>query len=232
MPLKTYDKRDAVPEAQRDSAIETKDGKFVVEEVSTDLGEAGKKALQEERDARKKAEEARKAAEKERDELKLKADAAARGITEAELQKIRDKEAADRKPIEDELTKTKAEIRKLKLTDRVKALALAKGVMPDRIEKAMRDLEGRVDLTEDGSSIVVKDSKGTVTTETIENFLEKTYKAEAPFFYAGSGAQGGGSDGSDGGAATGDALEAAKKAGKDAAEQAKKGRDENKLAFT
>lgn len=203
MPLKTYDTKESVPEAQRATAIETKDGKFVVEEVDTTLGDRGAAALEKERADRKKAEDARKLAEKERDELKLKVDAAAKGITEVELQKIRDAEAAKIKPIEEERDRLARENRQLKLTDRVKALALASGVMPDRIGKVMKDLEGRVDLTEDGNSIVVKDAEGKVTATTIENFLTTDYKKEAPFFYKGTGAAGSDSTGSEGGGGSG-----------------------------
>lgn len=228
MPLKSYDTKDAVPEAQRATAVETKEGKFV---VSEDLGDAGKKAIESERAAREAAEAKLKTAEKERDELKLKAEAAAKGITEAELQKIREDEAKKVKPIEEERDRLKAETRKLKLTDRVKALALSKGALPDRIEKMMRDLEGRVDLTEDGNSIVVKDAKGTVTAETIDDFLAKTYKTEAPFFYAGSGGGGGGSTGSDGGGGSDADLTKAKADGKARADQQKASAGAGSLAL-
>lgn len=232
MPLKLYDTKDAVPEAQRAAAVELKDGKFAVSEDDPALGEAGKRALQTERDARKAAEDEKKKVEKERDELKLKAEAAAKGVTEAELKKIRDDEALKLKPIEDELAKAKAENRKLKLTDRVKAMLLAAGVMPDRITKAMKDLDGRVDLTEDGNSIVVKDAAGTLTTEKIEDFVKTTYKKEAPFFYAGSGAAGSGGEGSEGGSGDeGDGKAAAVAAGKAAAAEQKRDGTENKLAF-
>ena len=228
MPMKLYDTKEAVPEAVRATAIETKDGKFAVDEVDPALGEAGKRALEEERAARKKEADARKAAEKERDDLKRAAEAREKGISDDELQKIRDKEAADRKPIEEERDRLKQENRKLKLDDRARALALKAGVMPDRLDKAMKDLAGRLDLTEGGDTIIVKDAKGGVTTETIEDFLSKTYKAEAPFFYAGPGGSGSGGDGSSGGGGGGyDAVAA----GKAAAEEQKKGREQNSLAF-
>jgi hypothetical protein len=70
MPLKLYDTQDAVPEAQRANAIETKDGKFAVVEEDPQLADAGKRALDAERKRARDAEEARKAAEKERDDLK------------------------------------------------------------------------------------------------------------------------------------------------------------------
>jgi hypothetical protein len=85
MPLKLYDTQDAVPEAQRANAIETKDGKFAVVEEDPQLADAGKRALDAERKRARDAEEARKAAEKERDDLKRARDAAAKGISEEEL---------------------------------------------------------------------------------------------------------------------------------------------------
>lgn len=196
MPLKLYDTKDAVPEAQREAAIETKDGKFAVSDDDPALGEAGKRALEQEREARRKADDARKAAERERDELKRTAEAKAAGISEAELTKIREAEAAARKPIEEERDRVLAENRKLKLTDRVQALALKNGVMQDRIKQAMKILDERTDLT-DAGGIVVKDEDGKVTTETIDDFLAKTFKKEAPWFYRGTGASGSGASGSD-----------------------------------
>jgi hypothetical protein len=65
MPIKLYDTRDAIPEAQRAAAIETKDGKFAAEEpTDPGLSDAGKRALDAERERANEAEKARKAAEK------------------------------------------------------------------------------------------------------------------------------------------------------------------------
>lgn len=199
MPLKTYDTKEAIPADQQATAVELKDGKWVVEEVDPTLGEKGQRALEEERTARKKEELQRKAAEKERDDLKRKQDALDKGISDEELQKIRNDEAAARKPIEDELAKTKSENRRLKLTDRVQALALKSGVMADRLEDAMLSLSQRTDLT-DADGIVVKDKAGNITTETIDVFLKTTFKAEKPWLYVGSGMGGGGAAGSEGAA--------------------------------
>lgn len=196
--LKLYDSLDAVPEALRATAVETKDGKLAVSEDDPALGDAGKAALEAERTARTAAEKARKDAEKERDELKRSAEARAKGVTEEELQRIRDAEAAARRPIEEERDRLAAENKKLKLTDRVQALALKHGVMADRIEDAMKLLDGRTDLG-DADGIVVLDKAGKVTAEPIDDFLSKTFKKEKPWLYAGSGATGGGSSGSEGG---------------------------------
>jgi hypothetical protein len=231
MATKLYPTQAEVPEAIRATAIETKEGKWAVEETDPALGEAGAKALKTERDARKAEKDRADAAERERDELKRTADAAEKGITKEALDKIRSDEAAARKPLEDQIAALKATNRKLSLTDRLTAKLLAAGVMKDRVAKALKDIEGsRVDLTDDGADFVVKDAKGNVTSETLDDFLGKTYKAESPFFYegtnaSGSGAEGGDAAGTDGGKA------AAVASGKAAAAEQKKSATENALAF-
>jgi hypothetical protein len=197
MPLKIYDTKEAVPEAQRAAALETKDGKFAVVEETDELGEKGKAALQAERDRADAAEKARKLAEKKADDLEREREARAKGISEEDLQRIRDDEAKARKPIEDENAALKAENRKLKLTDRVKALYLKHGGMPDRVEDAMLVLERRTDLG-DKDGIVVLGEDGKPTAESIDEFLSKTFKAAKPWLYEGTGASGSGSLGSEG----------------------------------
>lgn len=193
MPFAVYDSQDAVPEAQRD-VYEEREGKWhpKVPDVTKLTG-----ALQKERDKATEQERLRKEAEKERDDLKRAKEAQAKGISEEALEEIRTKEKAARKPLEDELATVRAENRKLKLTDRVKALALAAGVMPDRIKQAMKILDERTDLT-DADGIVVKDEDGKITSETIDDFLGTTFKKESPWFYAGSGSSGSGANGSNG----------------------------------
>jgi hypothetical protein len=198
MPLKFFTTQDEIPQDQRESAIALADGKFAVleEAAPADLEAAGRRALDEERAGRKAAETARKAAEKERDDLRRAADARSRGVTEEELQRIRADEAAARKPIEDERDRLAAENRRLKHTDKVRALALKAGVMPDRIDDAMLTLEKRTDL-DDSGGIIVLGKDGKATAESIDEFLSKTFKTEKPWFYRGSGASGSGSLGSD-----------------------------------
>lgn len=195
MPLKLYDTREAVPETSRATALETKDGKFAIVEEDEALRDSGRAALQAERERADAAEKARKIAEKKAADLEREKDARAKGISDEELQKIRDAEAAARKPIEEERDRLANENRKLKLTDRVQALALKYGVMADRIEDAMLNLDRRTDLTDTGG-IVVKDKTGALTTETIDDFLKTTFKKERPWLYAGSGASGSGAEGS------------------------------------
>ena len=195
MPLKLYDSQDAVPDALRATAIETKDGKFAVVEEDASLGEKGERALEAAKTKAREEERARKAAEKQLEELKLKAEAAEKGISEAALEEIRQKANADKKPLEDELATVKAENRKLKLTDRVQALYLANGGMSDRVEDAMLVLDRRTELG-DAGGIVFKDKDGKATADTAETFFPKL-KIEKPWLFKGSGSRGSGARGSD-----------------------------------
>lgn len=227
MPLPTYDKQEDVPEAQRDDYAEH-EGKWRPK-VEIDLAVERKKR-QQLLDEKKEAERLRKEAEKERDELKRAAEAKEKGISEEELQKIRDDEAKARKPIEDENAALKAENDKLKRYDRVRALALSKdvGVMSDRIDDAMELLEKRTVLTKEGT-IAVKDKDGNVTVEKIEDFLKTTFRKEKPWLYVGPESSGSGAEGSQGGGGQGSYDPVA--AGKKAAEEQKKGNAEKTLAF-
>jgi hypothetical protein len=211
MPIKTYATKDEIPAELREAALTLADGKFAVEEVvdTTKLTTA----LDKERQRAKDEKAAREAAEKERDELKQKKEAAEKGISEVELQKIKDAEAAARKPIEEENARLKAENDKLKRTDKVRSVALAKGIMQDRIDDAMSLLDARTTLTDQGN-VAVKDKAGTVTTESLETFLEKTFKTEKPWLYAGPGGSGSGAGGNESGGGSGyDPAAAGKKAG-------------------
>lgn len=193
MPFPTYAKQDEIPEAFR-GEYEEREGVWhpKVPDVTKLTG-----ALQKERDKAAEQDRLRKEAEKERDELKREAQARAAGISQEELEKIRAAEKEARRPIEKERDDLRAENRKLKLTDRVKALALSAGVMQDRIDDAMLLLASRTDLT-DADGIVVKDEDGKITSETIDDFLDTTFKKESPWFYAGAGSSGSGAQGSTG----------------------------------
>lgn len=199
MPFPIFDKQEDVPEAIRSEYEEREDGKWHakvpdVEKLNT--------AIEKERTRATEEEKARKKAEKERDDLKRKETANQHGITDEQLEQLRTEDAQKRKPIEDENATLKAEIRQLKLTERVQRMALDAGVMKERLDDAMLHLEKRIDLTADGDGLVVKDKTGKATTETVEDFLSKTFKEEKPWAYEGSGASGSGSLGSGGGGNT------------------------------
>lgn len=193
--LKTYDKKDEVPEALREAAIETKEGKFLVDDGTgskTDQDVAKlTEALEKERTKAKEEERARLEVEKERNELLLLRAAREQGISESALQKIRDDELRARTPLLTEVAELRAENAKLKWTDKVQELALGAGIMRDRIKQAMKLLEGRTKLGEDGG-IVVYGEDEKPTAETIEAFLKATFKNENPFLYEGTNAAGSG----------------------------------------
>ncbi len=201
MPLKTFDSKDAVPAELRDKAIETRDSKWIVEEPVdlAALRAEGQRALDAERTRAENEEKERKKLAKELADLKRDQAAAGKGVSAEELERLRKEDADARRPLEERVAALEKENRTLKLDDKVRQIALDKGIMKDRIKKAMKDLEGRFELTSDGTGIVVKDADGKATTESVESFFEKTYKAESPFFYqadtgSGSGAGSGGSD--------------------------------------
>lgn len=195
MALPVFKTEAEVPEAMKPFYIQAEDGSWKVKPEEIPDVTKLETTLQSERTLRETEEKARKKAENDLAELRRKAKAKDEGISDEALDRIRTEEATARKPILDENETLKAENRKLKLTDRVQKLALEAGVLPDRLEDAMVLLDPRTDLSKEGS-IVVKDKQGNVSAEKIEDFLSKTFKAEKPWLYAGSGAQGGGATGS------------------------------------
>lgn len=197
MPIKLFKTREEIAETLRESAIETKDGQFAVEEPLTELGDAGKKALQAERDRAAEAERKAAAAAEELAKLKRDKSALEKGVSEEALQKIRADEEAARAPIIAERDRLAAENRKLKLTDRVRALYLEHGGMTDRIDDAMLILDRRTDLG-DQDGIVFNDKDGKVTADDPKAFFAKL-KAEKKYLFKGTGSSGSGSEGSEGG---------------------------------
>lgn len=230
MPIKLYDSKDAVPADQREKAYETKEGKWVAEEVDPNfVSSAAQETIRKEREARAEQERLRKEAETKLAAAEREKAAGEKGVTKEQLDKLREEDAAARKPLEERLSKLETENKQL-LRDRdVRTVALKAGVMETRIDKAMKDTSDRIELTADGKGYVVKNAKGEPTTESVEDFFAKTYKEEAPFFYAGSGGSGSGADGGSGGGG-GSAYDPAA-AGKKAAEAQKAAREKNELAF-
>jgi hypothetical protein len=211
MPLPTFKTLEEIPEAFR-SEYEQVDNEWRPKAQRTDDDvQKTKAALDNEREQRKTEEKARKLAEKERDDLKRARDAAAKGISEEELQKIRDDEAKARKPIEDERDRLAAENLKLKRDDKVRALYLKHDGMSDRVDDAMDQLLKRTELG-DADGIVFKDEKGQVTADDAETFFKK-FRTVKPWLFKGSGASGSGAEGSNGsgggggGTSTKEALE-------------------------
>jgi len=202
MAFPTYEKKEDIPKGFED-LYEEKDGKFSpkVAEVPdvTNLNSA----LASERTRAENEEKARKKAERELAEARRKEAAREGNISDEQLNKLREEDAARRKteldPIQTELVETKAKLRKITLSDRVRALGTAAGWLADRADDALEAALKRMDLAEGSdTNIVVKDKDGKVTTEKPEDFLKATFKKEKPWLYAGTGARGSGSGGSNG----------------------------------
>ena len=198
MPFPTYEKKEDIPEAFL-SEYEEKDGKWhaKVPDV-TSLNTA----LKEERERAENEKKERIKAENTATELRRKQAAADNNISDEALNKLRSEDAEKRKtelePLQTELTETKAKLRKITLSDRLRALGTAAGWHPERIEDAMDLLlEKRVDLAEGSdTNIVVKDKSGKPTTEKIEDFLKVSLKKEKPWLYLGPRGSGSGAGGS------------------------------------
>jgi hypothetical protein len=193
MPLPIYDAQDAIPEDSRDDYVEH-EGKWHPKVVVELAAEKKKKAAL--LNEKKEEERLRKEAEQKLADAQRAAEARDKGISEEELKRIRETEAAARRPIEEERDRLAAENRQLKLTDRVQALYLANGGMSDRVEDAMDQLSKRTDIG-DAGGIVFKDKDGNVTAEDAKAFFEK-FATEKPWLFEGTGSSGSGASGSGG----------------------------------
>lgn len=212
MPLKTYDSKDAVPEAQRAGAQELKDGKWLVEEPAVELGDAGKEALRKEREKVKAEKDRADSLEKERDDLALKAKAAEGKVSDSALAALRaefETKLKAEKDLREKAEGVSREARKEKLFD---ALAIKSGAIEERLPKMKKDILDRFELNDAGDGLTLKDAKGNPSAETPEDFLGKTYKADAAFFYKGVNGSGSGLEGSDGTSGSGYDAAAAGKA--------------------
>lgn len=192
MPLPVFDNEADIPEAFRPDYAQSEDGKWRSKTEAEAIAAKAKQAAL----LTEKAEEKRLriAAEGERDELRRADEARRDGVSETALEKIRSDEAAARQPILSENETLKAENRKLKYTDRVRAMALAKGVLPDRLDDAMPTLEKRIELG-DADGFVFKDASGAITAQTDAQFFA-ALKTEKSWFFAFEGRPGGGSQAS------------------------------------
>lgn len=178
MPLETFDSIDAIPEDARETAIETKDGKFIVWREPDTSGLTS--ALAKEREARKVAEAAAKRAANDAREKEL----AAAGLLDAK--KRWDEELLV--PLQTEAEKLRAEVRALKLISPVKDALRAAGVIdPDDAYKLLAD---RFDLAENGAPIL-KDNP----TADIKKWAETELAKAKPYLFAGTAASGGGARG-------------------------------------
>lgn len=197
MPFPIYATEADVPDDQRD-VYELRDEQWHprVPDVTT-----LESTLVKERDDRKKAEKEAREAKEEAAALRRTKEARDKGVSDDELQRIRDEEATARKPILDENALLKTELNKLKLTDRVQSDAIKYGVMSDRIEDAMLILGRRAALSDEGQ-VQYLDEAYKVTAKTAEQFHVEL-KLQKPWLYSGTGSSGSDSRAS---SSSGDAL--------------------------
>jgi len=188
MPLPIYETADAVPVEFRELYHEI-EGKW---QPNLPDVTGAMTALATERQKAKDALKAQRVAEEKLADAERTQAAKDAQVPEEVLRGIREAEAAKTTAAERERDEAKAENRRLKLTDRVRTLALKHGVMADRIDDAMVLLDTRTDLGDEGG-LVVKDAKGVATAESVDVFLGRTFKEEKPWLYAGSDSSGSGS---------------------------------------
>jgi hypothetical protein len=185
MPVKTYESQDAIPEAQRESAIETKDGKFVVVEDEDVSGL--KTVLADQKEKARKAAQKAKELEAKLAEMEQEVTAGKIGLSSDKLAELR-RQAEDKfKADLEERDRLKQELRTLRLDSSVKSL-LAKAEAVD-VDDAWSIIGSQFDLTEDGKPILKADP-----TADIEKYIQSLRSSKGHLF-KGSQASGGGANG-------------------------------------
>lgn len=190
--LKTFDTKDAIPAELQSGAIETKDGKFIVDEPEDRT--AFDKALNDERAKREAAE---KLVKKQADDLKRRETerkAGENGVTAEKLAEI-EKQVEERivekyKPQIDAAESLSRENRELKLDQQIKVIAGKAGVIGAEIPRWWKQHGDAFDLTPDGKPIV-KGKEGL----SLEKYIGEDLKKETPYFYEGTKAAGSGAAG-------------------------------------
>lgn len=180
------------------------DGEWVADPAK--LKEAGfedaaelKGTLKKEREAREAAEKEAKRLKKEQEDKDKDAEITKKGVTEAELKKIRAEVRADLEkefaPITVERDTLKKDNRSLRLDTAVKGLFGHKDVKVrgERHEALWKQIGDEFDLTDDGKPMV-KDKPGTP----VEKYLADNVKSRFPEWFEGSQATGGGAGGAGG----------------------------------
>jgi len=184
-----------------ESEYEEKDGKWVarVPDVGK-LESTLEKVRAEKKDAEKATREAQEKAADIQRQLDIKATAGAdvdKKMAAALEKWEKDKESAV-KAVQDQLDAVTGKLRAVNLDDRAKAAFLKAGGRPERADAALKLKRDRLDLVDD--RLVVKDEKGEVTTETVDDLFAKSFRKEMPDFYKGTQAKGGGAAGIQGAA--------------------------------
>lgn len=203
------DSLDGIDEKYHGFYAKQENGKYLWADLE-DVGNL-KGALKKERDGREFTEK----------ELKAFKDL---GLTAEQIRELKDSKGGEPKPPEDvekliakrlaekekewepvrlERDALKAEVRTLKLTDKVRADFVAAGGIEADAELMLADplTQHRFDLNDKGK-IVVLDEDGDPTGMTPKEFFEKVYKGKRPKFFKGTGAGGSGASSGDGGSGT------------------------------
>src|SRR3990172_5028623 len=199
MPMKTFAKLDEVPADVRSTAIESKDGKFLVfEDADTSDLEASIASEKEKREAAEKL--VRKTAG-ELQKLQTQRKAADAGLTEERLKEIQAEALAtaraELQPQLDEAVKLRSQNRSLLLDADMKGRALKANIRPERVDKFWKLYGEQFDLTADGKPMV-KDKP----TLDVEKHLASLAK-DNPEWIVGTKASGGGAGGTSAGGAGG-----------------------------
>lgn len=172
MSFKMFDSRDEVPEAQRETAIETKDGKWAVPEVEDVSALKSAHERQKEETRRLKA----ALAEREQADKAKEAEDAARksGVSDEQIAKLRQEIEAAKAPLVEEKTRLEKELRELRLDSKVKAMIAEAGFNPKRIDDVFKLIGDRFDLSENGTPIL-KDNPAAVLPEYLKTVASKEY---------------------------------------------------------
>lgn len=209
MSLKVFESKDAVPESLRESAIETKDGKWAVADVDG-LKSSQERILDEKKKLQAKYEEL------ERSLGGLSPEQIAKYRTDmAKLEEEQARKAGDfDKLLEKRIGETRAEYEqrlaemeryKTRYIDReiefaIRDAAVKAGVPAEDVPYVVDLHKGRrVRFDEKTGKPVVYDKDGDPTGLTVEKFYADVFKAEAPKFYGATVGSGGGSTGGNGG---------------------------------
>ena len=185
MPFPVFDAEDAVPEAFKPE-YEERNGKWHVKEPEAAELRA---TLQQEREARQKAEKDAKAFRAEKAALEAKATAAAAGVTEEQLTKLRADIEASFQPQIDRAATLETENRALKLDHVIRERFGKAGVLASALDKVWKLHGEEFDLTSDGKPMV-KASPGSDVDKHVEA-IAKQY----PHWRQGTKGTGGGAAG-------------------------------------
>ena len=205
MSLKLFESKDSIPESLRESAVETKEGKWAVADVDG-LKSSQERLLDEKKKLQAKYEEL------ERSLGGLSSEQIQKYRTDmARLEEEQARKAGDfDKLLEKRIGETKAEYEKrlaeaeqykTKYVDRevefaIRDAAAKAGVPPEDIPYVVDLHKGRrVRYDEKTGKTVVYDRDGDPTGLSVEKFYAESFKAEAPKFYGSTAGSGGGSTG-------------------------------------